>query len=89
MRWRISGEIPCATQLFNFFCKSALTLPSILSKPNRVTKTHHMNQEPETLEEMMQREIDDLRQEIVNLKNRLREVGELCRDFMPKEEDEE
>lgn len=48
-----------------------------------------MNEEPETLEEMMQREIDDLRAEIVNLKNRLREVGELCSDFMPKEEDEE
>lgn len=48
-----------------------------------------MNDEPETLEEMMQREIDDLRAEIVRLKNRIREVGELCREFMPKEEDED
>lgn len=43
MRWLNNGETRCAIQLFEKISKSALTLPSIPSKPNHVTKTHHMN----------------------------------------------
>jgi hypothetical protein len=46
-----------------------------------------MSNKSETLEEMMQREIDDLRQEIVNLKARLRDVAESLREFLPKDEE--
>jgi hypothetical protein len=46
-----------------------------------------MSNKSETLEEMMQREIDELRLEIVNLKNRLRAVAESLREFLPKDEE--